>query len=235
MTSKVRRLLVPAATTLVMLGVLVGLGTWQVQRLAWKRGLLAQIAEAETRPAIPLPAYPPPFAKVSVTGTLRTDLAALYGAEVRDERNGPVFGGQLIEPLERPGQPPLLVVRGWVRTQSANAGPPPQPPAAGQVAIEGYVRAPDHAGGFAAKDDVSKRVFYTLDPAAIGAALGLPLVAPYTLVAMGPPATQPGQPNPVQHLPRPPNDHLSYAITWYGLAATLVVIFGLFARKVMQS
>ncbi len=47
-----------------MLAVLLGLGTWQVQRLHWKRGLLAQIARAEAAPAVPLPANPEPFTKV---------------------------------------------------------------------------------------------------------------------------------------------------------------------------
>ncbi|MBN8904164.1 MAG: SURF1 family protein, partial [Rhodospirillales bacterium] len=76
-------------------------------------------------------------------------------------------------------------------------------------------------------------LFYTLDPAAIGRALGLPTVAPYTIVALG--DTPPQRwPDPAKHLPRPPNNHLSYAITWYGLAAALVVIFILWARKTVR-
>ncbi len=74
------------------------------------------------------------------------------------------------------------------------------------------------------------RQFYTLDPKAIGAALGVPDPAPFTLVALGP-STAETYPAPAQHLPRPPNNHLSYAITWYGLAVALVVIFGRLGSK----
>ena len=42
-------------------------------------------------------------------------------------------------------------------------------------------------------------------------------------------------PVPAQQLPRPPNNHLSYAITWYGLAVALVVIFGVWIRKALRS
>ena len=71
-----------------MLAVLLGLGTWQVERLHWKLDVLAQIARAEAAPAVPLPAEPDPFTKVQVTGQLRDDLAASYGAEVRDTPAG---------------------------------------------------------------------------------------------------------------------------------------------------
>jgi surfeit locus 1 family protein len=215
--------------TIAMLAVLVGLGTWQVQRLRWKRDILAAIALAEASPPVPLSAVPVAFAKVIVTGRLRDDLSALYGAEVRDTRVGPEMGGDLIVPLERDGLEPLLVDRGWVPTTRRN--PLAQPH--GIVTITGYIRSPDHKAWFSAKDDVPGRQFFTLDPAAIGHALGLPAVAPFTLVALGDPPPE-HWPAPAQHLPKPPNNHLSYAITWYGLAVALVVIFILWARKAVR-
>jgi surfeit locus 1 family protein len=42
-------------------------------------------------------------------------------------------------------------------------------------------------------------------------------------------------PDPVQHLPRPPDNHLQYAITWFGFAVTLVIIFLLYARKALRA
>jgi surfeit locus 1 family protein len=229
MNTKARRLMVPAVSTAAMLVILLGLGTWQVERLAWKTGILAQIARGEASPAIPLPADPPAFTKVSVHGTMRNDLQAFYGADVRDTPAGTVLGAQLVVPLERTGQTTILVDRGWVPIDR----PVTVPPLLGQTDVEGYIRAPDHPGLFSASDDVAGRKFYTLDPAAIGAAFGLKDVAPFTLVAIGP-APQGGIPDPARHLPRPPNDHLSYAITWYGLAVTLLVIFALYARKVIR-
>jgi surfeit locus 1 family protein len=60
----------------------------------------------------------------------------------------------------------------------------------------------------------------------------VPNLAPYTLIAMSAPGTPPATPDPARTLPRPPNNHLTYAITWYGLAIALLVVFALYARKV---
>jgi surfeit locus 1 family protein len=209
-----------------MLLVLLGLGTWQVRRLHWKEGILAQIARAEAAPAKPLQANPEPYTKVQVTGRLRNDLAASFGADVRDTPAGTVLGTQLIVPLVRDNGETILVDRGWVPNLQSTI------PAKGDVTVEGYVHPGDTPGMFSATDSPATREFYTLDPSAIGAALGLHNVAPFILIAMGP--TPPnGYPDPAKHLPRPPNNHLSYAITWYGLAAALVVIFIVWARKAL--
>jgi surfeit locus 1 family protein len=211
-----------------MLAILLGLGTWQVHRLAWKRGLIDAIARAEASAPTALPAAPAPFEKVAVRGRFRDDLAAIYGAEGRETSAGPVLGGQLIVPLERADGDLVLVDRGWV------PDPPPSPIAtpAGETEVIGYVRQAERPHWFSPNDNPATRHFYTLDPASIGADLGLPRVAPFTLVALGAPT--PGvYPEPAEHLPRPPNDHLQYAITWYGLAAVLVVVFGSYLRKVL--
>jgi surfeit locus 1 family protein len=224
----IRRLLWPGVMAAAMLAVLLGLGTWQVERLHWKQGLLAQIARAEAAASVPLPAGPDPFIKVRVTGRLRDDLAASYGAEVRETPAGPQLGTQLIVPLERADGDAILVDRGWVPQSRPRAIARPN----GEVTVEGYVRPGDTPGLFSVTDDPVARQFYTLDPVAIGAALGLPRVEPFIVVAIGP--TPPERyPDPARHLPRPPNNHLSYAITWYGLAVALVVIFVLWARKVL--
>ncbi len=222
--SRLRGLVVPGLMTAVMLAMLVALGVWQLHRLQWKLGLLAEIDRAEASAPVPLPAHPLPFTKVSVTGHLRTDLSALYGVDVHDVPGGTAIGAQLIQPLERPGQEPLLVDRGWIR--EGQTGIP-----GGDVTVVGYVRDPATPGAFSPDDDVVGRHFYTLDPAKIGAALGLPQVAPFTLIAMG----DGGMPEPASALPRPPNDHLNYALTWFGLALSLLAVFGAYVRKTLRA
>jgi surfeit locus 1 family protein len=220
----VRRLLVPAVSTIVMLCLLLGLGVWQLQRRAWKGDLLARIDAAEQLPAVPMPSHPDPFAKVRLEGILRPDLSVLYGAEVRSD----TLGAHLVMPLEREGAATVLVDLGWVPSQRDYRQTLPV------GAVEGFIRPGEQAGRFSAKDDSAKRLFYTLDPVAIGAALGVADVAPFVLVAVGP--SRPGVlPDPVQALPRPPDNHLQYALTWFGFAATLLIIFGLYARKTLQS
>jgi surfeit locus 1 family protein len=215
--------------TAVMFLLLLGLGTWQVRRLAWKEAILAQIAQAEAGPPEPLPPHPTPYAKVAVTGHLMADKTALYAADVRDSMAGPVLGGLLIEPLRRDDGTTILVDRGWVPLKPmGNVAMP-----SGEVSIAGYVRPADTPGWFSARDDIAGRHFYTLDPPVIGKALGLDQVAPFVLVAVGAPPPE-GLPIPAEHLPQPPNNHLQYAITWYGLAGALVVIFIVWARKAVR-
>lgn len=221
----IRRLFWPGLFASLMFLVLIGLGTWQIHRLHWKLRILAEIARAEAAPPVPLVGRPSRFTKVAATGQLRPDLAARYGAEVRDTSRGEQMGAFLIEPLERPGHLPLLVDLGWVPKRPSR--PIDQP--TGMVTITGYIESGDHHTFLSAPDNPATRRFFTLDPKTIGAALGMK-VEPFLLMAMGP---QPPQlwPDPAKHLPRPPNNHLQYALTWYGLAGVLVFEFFFWSRK----
>ncbi len=221
-----RRLLVPGLTTLALFGILLALGFWQLHRLAWKEALLAEIARAERAPPVPLTDTPPMrFARVTASGTLRPGVFALYGDDVRDIGPMPVMGAQLLQILDRPGNAPILVDLGWVP-----AGPHTLiKPREGAAAVTGFARPAEHAGFLSAPDDPESRRFYTLDPAAIGHTLGVSFLAPFTLVAEGP-APRSG-PIPAEALPSPPNNHLQYAFTWFGLAGALLAVFGAWVRK----
>lgn len=226
MTPATRRFLVPSVSALLMMVILVGLGTWQVYRLHWKERVLNQIAEAEAAPSTPLGADPSPYQKISVTGRFLFDRVALFGAEVRDTNRGPTIGSYQIVPLERDGAPTILVNRGWIPQKRDVSLDDPTT----VVTVVGYVRPTETASWFSAPDDPAARLFYTLNPLTIGAALDIPPPVPFTLVALGAPS--PGKyPAPAEHLPRPPNNHLSYIITWYGLAGALAIIFALWVRK----
>lgn len=223
-------MVLPGFLAALLVLLLIGLGVWQLHRLRWKLGILAEIHAAEARPGIPLSGHPGsftpgPFTKVVVTGRLRTDLAALYGDDVETTPQGLAQGGQLIVPLARTEGLPVLVDLGWVPLFDRVPATLPT----GPTSVSGYVHAPDHPWLLSASDDVPGRQFYTLDPARIGAALGLKQVAPFTLVALGRP--QLGvYPMPAEHLPEPPNNHFQYALTWFGLALVVVIQFGFWAR-----
>lgn len=219
-THRWRRLLLPVLVTLPVLLALIGLGTWQAQRLAWKTELLARFAAAEAAPPAPLVEPPAPFTKVAVTGRFDHAREALVEIELR----GTTIGGRLVTPLIRDDGPPIMVDRGWVPFERNRPVAHPD----GVVTITGWVRPAETAGWTSATDDVAGRRFYTFDPTAIGAALGLPRVAPWGLVAMG---TAEGLPEPARTMPRPNNNHLGYVITWYGLAVALVGVFLVFARR----
>ncbi len=211
-----------AVATSIALAILVALGVWQMHRLRWKEGLLAQIDAAEHLPPTPLAGGTPPlFTRVIAKGTLVAPPFALYGVDVQGDQ----LGADLVETLVRPGLKPVLVVLGWVPTQS---GAPR--PVTGPAEVTGYVRLPETPNWLSAPDDPDGRRFYTLDPRKIGGSLGVE-VAPFTLVALGAPPRVPGVPIPADALPRPVNNHLQYALTWFGLAAALLGVFVAWAKK----
>ncbi|MFC7737137.1 SURF1 family protein [Roseomonas sp. GCM10028921] len=225
MTPRLRRILPAVLASIPVLAILLALGTWQVRRLHWKTDLLAGIAAAEAGPPVPLTASPAPFTKVQVTGRFRYDLEAILGVQVR----GPTLGTRLITPLEAVGLPPVLVDRGWVPLERQGVQIERQE---GAVTVTGYVSPPDPREYFAATDDTAGRRFYTADARAIGAALGLPDAMPDLLVALaGPGRAGDALPQPAATLPRPTNSHLGYAITWYGLAASLVGVLIAFCLR----
>ena len=128
----------------------------------------------------------------------------------------------------RDGAPPILVERGWV--PQPDTLPRASRDGHGYRTVTGYVRPSELPHWFSPAADLRERRFYTLDTDAIGIALGLPAPEPFVLVALGPDSTG-TFPVPAQHLPQPPNNHLSYAITWYGLAVAAIVVFLVWARK----
>jgi surfeit locus 1 family protein len=215
-----RPVLIATLAALPVLGLMLFLGTWQVQRLQWKNDLIARIAASEAAPAAPLRDPPEMLAKVRVTGRFDHAREALLGLEVR----GPVLGAHLVTPLLREGAAPILVDRGWVPIERSAPVARPE----GEVTVEGWVHPGDRPNMFSARDDAAARRFYTFDPPAIGAALGLPQLAPYALVALG---GGMGYPDAARTLPRPTNNHLGYAITWYGLALSLLGVLAAFALR----
>jgi surfeit locus 1 family protein len=225
-----RPILSAGLATAVAVSILIGLGIWQIKRLHWKQGLLAQIDAAEQASPVELAATTPPlFTRVVVHGVLRGDRIALYGAEVR----GAHLGAQAIEVLDRVGAKPVLVDLGWVPADHFRPAP-----ASGPRDITGYVRLPETPNFLSAPDDVEGLRFYTLNPATIGAALGAPDAAPFTLVALKNPLAVPlpaGAPEPADSLPRPPNNHLQYALTWFGLAAALLGVFASWVFKAVPA
>ncbi len=211
-----------AVATAIAFAILIALGVWQLERLAWKQGLLAQVDAAEHAPPQPLTtATPQLFTRVTAQGTLAGTPTALYGVDVQENH----LGAQLVERLDRTGAPPLIVVLGWVPTDMGHAVA-----VSGPATITGYIRLPDQPNWLSAADDPASRHFYTLNPKTIGAALGAPDAAPFTLIALGKPGAW-GQPVPAEALPRPVNNHLNYALTWFGLAASLAGVFGAWVAR----
>ena len=183
--------------------------------------------QAQEQPAIALSLVPRPFEKVVVSGHWLSSVAH-YGVEVRQTPIGPRMGSQLIAALSRSDAPTILVLLGWVMDGVSIALPP------GEIHVTGYVRPAERHGWLSATDDVGHERFYALDPYKIGKSLAL-TVEPFTVVVLqaggGDRTSSAYGPIAAVGFPRPMNNHLSYAATWFGLAVTLLVVFGIWARK----
>jgi surfeit locus 1 family protein len=216
----------PSLATLAALAVLLGLGTWQVQRLHWKEGLIATRAAQLAAPPGPLPATAADwrgfdFRKVSVRGSFRHDLEQLFGAYSIDGQ----FGQHVLTPLVRPDGAAILVDRGFVPSDRAPIETRRQGEVAGPVAITGIARyrGTDRPGWFTPANQPGRRIWYWYDMPALTRATGLDLL-PVVVEADATPNPG-GLPQGGQTRTELPNNHLQYAITWYGLAGGLIGVY----------
>ncbi|MEP9350346.1 SURF1 family protein [Xanthobacter sp. KR7-225] len=226
--------LLASLLALAAFAVLVGLGTWQLDRRAWKRDLLATITQRAAATAAPLPAaadWPrldrarDEYRHVAMRGTYDHAREALvYG--VAGEDLGALKGAPgyfVFTPLIRPDGPPVLVNRGFVPLARRDAASRAEGQVTGPQAVTGTLRFPEETSVFVPANDPARDAFYRRDPVAIAAARGLSGAPPFyvELDRGAAPGGLPASPGAKVDLP---NRHLEYALTWYGLAATLAAV-----------
>ena len=237
---KGRSLIVPGLAALVALAILIGLGTWQIQRKAWKEDLIAQIeTRAYGEPGAILPESEWPawradqdeFRKVRVTGTfLHQFEAPVYGLARGERQGAPIQGYYLITPLRLASGAIVMINRGFVPTDLRDPGTRPESQPVGEVTITGLVRAPEARNPFTPNDDPARTRWFARDPQAMAAAHKLERVAPFLIDADASPNPG-GWPRGGQTPLTLPNNHLQYAVTWYGIALTLIGVFAAFAWR----
>jgi surfeit locus 1 family protein len=236
----------PSVMTILGFAVLVGLGTWQLQRKTWKEDLIAAVEARVGAPPRPLDtvdlADPGPvgaeYTRVTATGRF------VHGEEryfYMPGRGGP--GWLVITPLVRDDGSAVLVNRGWVPDRLRDPSTRPAGQTTGPVTVVGLLRRPDpEPGWFAAQNDPARRLWYWRDIEGMWrcrpgtdatpdcrtlttATRRLPLM----IDAAAEPANPGGWPRGGTTRLDIPNRHLEYVLTWYGLAATLLAVFAAFA------
>jgi len=216
----------PTIATLVGLAVLLGLGTWQVERLEWKRALIAERAARLASAPETLPprsdAWPAwDFRPTVAEGAFRHDLEQLFGVAAIAGR----LGHHVLTPLVRPDGTAVMVDRGWVPAERAHPAARREGQVAGQVQVSGIARyrGDDRPGWFTPDNQPAQGQWYWYDLSGIEAALGLELL-PVVIEADSAPNPG-GLPQGGQTRTELTNNHLQYAITWYGLAAGLLGVW----------
>jgi len=234
-----RGLLIPAA---LLFAVLIALGSWQIQRKTWKEGVIAALNErlAALPSVLPAPSVWPSLDQASdeyrrVTFSAEFDHgreALVYAAPsaLRPDASGP--GYWIFTPARLAGGGVVIVNRGFV-PQGLHEGAARAPSqVAGRLQIVGALRWPERRAWFSPSDDPNGNLWFTRDPLAIAAAKGLGKglgsVAPFYVEQEGP-APPGGLPRPGKIVANLRNEHLQYALTWFGLALVLLVAFGVWA------
>jgi len=216
---------------LPIIAALIGLGSWQVQRLAWKADLIATMGERLQEAPMSLDtalALPPEDAEwrlVTTTGQLKADRsAALY----RISSSG-TAGYQVLTPMALADGRHVLISRGFVAATSfedALAGLPEADDA--PVSVTGVLRPGEEQATFTNDNDPGTGAWYWIDLDTLSEQAGVELL-PLIIVADSDPAG--GDLIGGQARFDPPNQHLQYAITWYSLAVVALVIYVLLLRR----
>lgn len=225
-------LVAPALATLAALCLLTALGTWQLQRKAWKEGLLRAIAERSGQPPADVgdaifTAPPPAFTHVRLSGRFLHDKERFWFS---DGRLGPGF--QVFTPLEVAPARVVWVNRGYVPAKLREPGTRALGQVGGDVTVVGLVREAGERNAFTPANDPARNEWYWRDLPGLQASAFTSDVnyAPVMVDADARPANPGGWPEGGAALAPLPNRHLGYALTWYGLAVALIAVFFSFAR-----
>ena len=236
-----------AIFTLVMVVACVALGVWQLQRRLGKHALIAALNE---RLAAAPEALPPPsqwnsltaakdeFRRVNFTATYaKLPDAMIYssGSAVREDVSGP--GTWAFLPARTPDGETVVINTGFVQNTMQDRAQQDRAVArlitAQTVKLTGYLRFPEAAGALTPAENIGKRLWFTRDHVAIARALGWgeggKTMAPF-YIDLESPVPENGIPKPGPLTVHLRDDHMQYAITWFGLALAVTIAFGVWWR-----
>jgi surfeit locus 1 family protein len=204
--------------------ILIGLGVWQLQRLQWKLALIAEVNGHMTAPPLTLSE-----ALKDSADAMQYRRVALEG-HFDNAKEAYVFttaaGGEavyhVLTPFLTDDGHSLLVDRGYVPKEKLD--PATRTSVEGATRLVGVWRVPDAPGTFTPAPDTAHRIWYSRDLKGIAAADRIQLAASVVIEADATPNPG-GWPKGGQTVVSFRNEHLSYAVTWFGLAASLLGVY----------
>lgn len=216
------------ACALLLFAGFLALGSWQVQRRAWKLDLIDRVEQRVHAPAVAAPgaaqwpqvsASNDEYRHVQLTGRFLHDRETLVQAVTELGS-----GFWVMTPLQQTDGNLVLVNRGFVPPEARDPAARGTPASTGTVNVAGLLRLSEPGGGFLRKNDPAAERWYSRDVQAIAVARGLAVgsVAPFFVDAEASPGGTAGRSTwPAGGLTVIAfhNSHLVYALTWYALAA----------------
>jgi surfeit locus 1 family protein len=230
-----RSLLWPTLWSVFGLLLLLGLGTWQVERLHWKEGLIAERNAMLAAAPVPLPesldeARALEFHPVRAEGEFLNEHELYLNAQsLKGDQ-----GFHIVTPFRLTDGKIVLIDRGFVPTVRKDPASRAAGQIAGTTALTGLLRLPEPPGYFTPANEPQKNSWFSIDLPAMAQAADVGAALPYYVDADKTP-NQGGWPQGGQTITDLPNDHLQYAITWYALAVALVAIYIRFAIRRRRS
>jgi len=219
---------VPVMFALFAFTLFVALGTWQMQRRTWKMALIATMEQRFADAPVRLPPRASwaklersqnEFERVTFSGTFADrSYARVYGigSAARTGISGPGFW--IFAPIAVTSGGIVVINRGFV-PEGAQGDEPPT----GTIEFIGVLRWPEPRSFFSPAADPQHDLWFARDQFAIAAAKGWGDVAPF-YVDLEVPLPPGGLPAPAPLRVNLRDDHLQYAITWYGLAAVVLMM-----------
>jgi surfeit locus 1 family protein len=214
------------AFVLAGIAILIGLGTWQMERRVRKADLIATMDERLASPPITISEFlannsAEDYRPVSASGTFRHDQEMYLAARSYQGQ----LGYHVVTPLILDdGTTAVLIDRGWVPSDRQSPASREAGQVAGTVTVTGIARQPAKPGMFTPDNRPDQNLWYWADLPAMAAHAGLAQAAPLLLEA-GTAENPGGLPIGGQTFINLPNNHLQYALTWYSLAVVLAVIY----------
>ncbi|MBL4802504.1 MAG: SURF1 family protein [Emcibacter sp.] len=214
--------------TIPIIVVLCLLGNWQVERLEWKLDLTEKLEMRYGLPPIAIPSTVSDtddwlYRHVTVSGRfLHMREMPLYGVGPNGRP-----GYDLFTPLLTKEGRYIIINRGWVPEDMIDPVSRPDTITSGPIYITGLLRKSWKKERFAPENDLERNLWYFGDLNEMANAQGLSEVFPMFLY-VDKALTEAKYPIGGRTRLKLVNNHLDYAMTWYGLAIVLLVIYVIF-------